>query len=317
MHTVCSLFAGIGGIDLGFTQAGFSVAWANEYDADACKTYTYNFGEHSIVCGDIKKIDPTMIPPFDVLVAGFPCQPFSIAGEQKGFNDKRGNLFFEIARIWDVKRPSVVFLENVKNLVEHDDGKTFLVIYNTLVQFGYYVKYKVMNASEYGNVPQNRERIFIIAFQDFDMCNKFKFPDAIPLTKTIWDVIDRTDKKNAYYYYDNDPYYNVLAVAIDDDKAIYKFTDYGVRKSKGPLFPTLTANMGTFPNRVPIIKDSYSIRKIMPSECLALQGFPPTYTYPKDIPIEKAYKQAGNTVCVPLIKRIAEKIKLSLIKLKE
>lgn len=308
MKTVCSLFAGIGGIDLGFSQAGFSIAWANEYDVDACKTYVHNFGENSIICGDIKNISVESIPTFDVLVAGFPCQPFSIAGRQKGFSDKRGNLFFEIARIIDEKRPPVVFLENVKNLVDHDDGKTFLVIYNTLVQFGYYVKYKVMNASEYGNIPQNRERIFIVAFKDYDLCNKFKFPEPIPLTTGIWDIIDKTKRKSDYYYYDNDPYFNVLDAAIDDSDAIYKFTDYGVRKSKGSLFPTLTANMGTFPNRIPIIKDVFSIRKIMPSECLALQGFPPTFSYPKDIPIEKAYKQAGNTVCVPIVKRIAKEL---------
>ncbi len=306
---VASMFAGIGGICLGFKQAGFEIVWANEKDADACKTYRENFGNEYLVEDDIRNIDPHSLPDFDILTAGFPCQPFSIAGKQKGFKDKRGNLFFEIAKIIDVKRPKVVFLENVKNLVEHDDGKTFLVIYNTLAQFGYGVRYKVMNATDV-NIPQNRERIFIVAFQDEWQCNNFKYPEPIKLTKNIFDIVDKADKKNSFYYYDNDPYYNVLKSAITDDDKIYKFTDYGVRKSKTNICPTLTANMGTFPNRVPIIKDNYSIRKLMPSECLALQGFPKDYKYPKGIAIDNAYKQAGNSVCVPLIKAIAEQIKL-------
>ena len=139
MPKVCSLFAGIGGICLGFKQAGFDIIWANEYDSAACKTYRHNFGNSYLVESDIRTVDVNDIPDFNVLTAGFPCQPFSIAGRQKGFKDKRGNLFFEITRIIDAKRPEIVFLENVPNLMEHDDGKTFLVIFNSLAQFGYTV----------------------------------------------------------------------------------------------------------------------------------------------------------------------------------
>ena len=128
MPKACSLFSGIGGIDLGFKQGGFDIVWANEFDSAACRTYRKNFGASNIVEGDIRKINTADIPDFDVLVAGFPCQPFSVAGRQRGFGDKRGNLFFEITRIIDSKRPKVVFLENVPNLMEHDEGKTFLVI---------------------------------------------------------------------------------------------------------------------------------------------------------------------------------------------
>ena len=123
---VASLFSGIGGIDLGFQQAGFDIVWANEFDKDAARTYRKNLGGEHLVEKDIRAVDVTSIPDFDVLVAGFPCQPFSSAGKQKGFQDPRGNLFFEIARVVEAKRPSVVFLENVSNLVQHDDGKTFL-----------------------------------------------------------------------------------------------------------------------------------------------------------------------------------------------
>ena len=130
---VCSLFSGIGGIDLGFQQAGFEIVWANEFDRDAAKTYRHNFGDTYLLEQNIKNVKTEDIPDFDVLVAGFPCQSFSSAGKQKGFDDPRGNLFFEIARIVKDKRPSVIFLENVANLLQHDDGKTFLTVYNTIV----------------------------------------------------------------------------------------------------------------------------------------------------------------------------------------
>lgn len=307
---VASMFTGIGGIDLGFRQAGYDIVWANEFDSPACKTYRHNFANANLVEQDIHTVDVNTIPDFDVLVAGFPCQPFSIAGKQRGFNDKRGNLFFEIARVVDKKRPAFIMLENVKNLLEHDGGKTFLVIFNTLAQFGYCLRYKVLNALEYGNLPQNRERIFIVAFRDWDLCNRFQFPEPVELTKTLFDVIDRSVKCASGYYYNDTPYYPILEQAITDDNCVYKFTDFNVRKSKSNICPTLTANMGTYPNRVPIIKDNYGIRKLTPLECLALQGFPKDFRFPDTIKITDAYKQAGNTVCVPIIKRIAENILL-------
>ena len=196
----------------------------------------------------------------------------------------------------------------MKNLLEHDNGKTFLVIYNSLAQFGYCMRYKVLNALEYGNLPQNRERLFIVAFKDWEQCNKFEFPSPIELTQRLFDIIDRTEQQAYGYYYDNTPYYPLLNQAITDTSCIYKFTDFNVRKSKRDICPTLTANMGTYPNRVPIIKDKFGIRKLTPLECLALQGYPSEFKFPNTIKIEDAYKQAGNTVCVPLIKRIANSI---------
>lgn len=307
--TVGSLFSGIGGIDLGFKQAGFDVVWANEFDRDAARTYRHNFGgEHLVEC-DIKSVKSEDIPDFDVLVAGFPCQPFSIAGKQKGFEDPRGNLFFEIARIVKDKRPSVIFLENVANLLEHDDGKTFLTIYNALVPYGYTFKYRVMDAIEYGNVPQHRTRIFIVAFLDYEKCEHFEFPEKLKLTTKLNDIMVRSAKHDeSYYYNDSSVYYEDLVRLVADKTALYKIFDSGVSKRPYYVCPTLTANMGTFPDRVPIIKDDYGIRKITPYECLALQGFPKEYRFPK-IPMASAYKQCGNSVVVPVIRRIAEKIK--------
>lgn len=305
---VCSLFSGIGGIDLGFQQAGFDIVWANEVDHDAATTYRVNFGDKHLVEKDIRQVNPHDIPEFDVLVAGFPCQPFSIVGRQKGFEDPRGNLFFEISRIVDIKRPRVIFLENVANLIHHDNGKTFLVIYNTLAQFGYAVKYKVLDSQDYGNIPQRRKRIYIVAFLDYNQCDEFSFPEPIKRTMQLNDILDRSLKHDAIYYYNERSfYYNEMLKKVTDKQSIHIITDRGVSK-KYNICQTLIANMGTFPDRVPIIKDDFGIRKITPLECLALQGFPKDFVF-KGIPLNSAYKQCGNSVVVPLIRRIAEKIK--------
>ena len=306
---VASMFSGIGGIDLAFIQAGFDIVWANEFDKDAAKTYRHNFGNNHLVESDIRSIDPLQIPDFDVLVAGFPCQPFSKMGFQKGFKDPRGNLFFEIARVAEIKRPQVIFLENVANLLEHDEGKTFLTIYNALVPIGYQFKYQVMDAMEYGNIPQQRTRIFIVAFLDNNACDRFSFPQKIKLTTNMNDYLVRhVEHDRCYYYDDSSVYYNDLKRIVTDKKALYKIYDSGISRKKHYFCPALTANMGTYPDRVPIILDDFGIRKITPYECLALQGFPKEYRFPK-ISLESAYKQCGNSVVVPVIRRIAENIK--------
>lgn len=220
---VCSLFSGIGGIDLGFTQAGFDIVWANEKDSAACKTYRHNFeGEH-LVEKDIRKVNTNDIPDFDVLAAGFPCQPFSIAGRQKGFDDKRGNLFFEITRIVDAKRPKVIFLENVANLVEHDSGRTFLVIFNSLAQFGYAVYYKVVYANEYGNLPHIRKRIYITAVHE-TVRKGYRHPEPIELTVKSSDIIHRNEKQNDIYYYNGEELYSYFESQMLDKAAIYRPT---------------------------------------------------------------------------------------------
>lgn len=306
---VCSLFSGIGGIDLAFQQAGFEIVWANEFDRDAAKTYRYNFGEDNLVESDIKSVRTEDIPNFDVLVAGFPCQSFSVAGKQKGFEDPRGNLFFEIERIVKAKRPQVIFLENVANLLEHDDGRTFLTVYNTLVPYGYTFKYRVMDSYEYGNVPQKRERIFIVAFLDWEKCDRFTFPEKIQPKIKLNDILVRSERHDSCYYYTNNSfYYEALQRIVTDKTALYKIGDSGVQRKAHKICPTLTANMGTFPDRVSIILDDYGIRKITPYECLALQGFPKEFRFPK-IPMNSAYKQCGNSVVVPVIRRIAERIR--------
>jgi len=305
---VVSLFSGIGGIDLAFQQAGFDIVWSNEKDTAACKTYRCNFESTKLVEGDIRNIDAAVIPTFDVLVAGFPCQSFSTAGFQKGFRDPRGNLFFEIIRIIKVHQPKVVFLENVENIIEHDDQKTFLRIFNELAECGYDVKYKTLQPYEYAGIPQRRKRIFIVAFRSLELCDRFSFPEECQDKKSIFDIIDVSQKQHKVYYYDSSyGNYDNLISSVRKGK-IYSIRNDGSVYCSGKICPTLIAGMGKFPERIPVIMDDYGIRKLTVRECLRFQGFPDIYIISRDVTIEDAYKQIGNAVCVPVVRRIAAEI---------
>jgi len=311
------MFAGIGGICVGFKKAGAEIVWANEIDRFACATYRHNFGNDYLVEGDIRRVDPKTIPDIDILTAGFPCQSFSVMGRQQGFADPRGTMYFEILRVIDVKRPEIIFLENVKNLVQHDNGRTFLAIYNTLAERGYAVKYAIHGAHTHTNIPQYRDRIFIVAFLDYDKLDRFAFPDEMPLTKKINHVIDRSEVVDkSYYYSQSSRYYENLNCRMTDDTAIYRIDDSGTAMRAWDICPTLKANMGTYHDRVPLIRDTYGIRKLTPNNCLDLQGFPDGYAFP-DIPQNEVYKQLGNTVCVPVVSRIAKRINVILADLKK
>lgn len=301
---VCSLFCGIGGIDLAFEQAGHEVVWANDINKFACMTYRHNFPNVNLVEADICSVNKSSIPDCDIVTAGFPCQPFSVCGKQKGFNDERGNLFFEVGKVIDAKQPKIVFLENVANLTEHDNGKTFNVIHNELAGRGYYIRYIIADACDYG-ISQHRTRTYIVAFKDKSACDDFRFPEKVPLEKLITDIIDISVKADEHYYYHTDTLqYQRLQKAITDSKQLYRFSDWGIQSSKDGIAFTLKANMGTYPNRVPIIKDAFGIRNITPTECLSLQGFPTTFAFPDTVPEREQYKQAGNTVCIKIIKDI-------------
>lgn len=306
---VASLFAGIGGIELGFAQAGFQILWAIEKDHKCCLTYRHNHKEIPLIEADICNVDPHSLSTVDVIAAGFPCQPFSIAGRQRGFCDNRGNLFYEVIRFVQAIQPRVVFLENVQNLQEHDNGRTFITIHNSLVESGYYIRYRVMRASEYGNVPQIRDRIYIVAFKDITDCDVFKFPDTIPLTVSIDNIINRHEEKNRVYYYQkNDLFFAKVREIVTDQSSIYRVYHESIKITQNHMCPTLTASMGMQRDQVPLVIDNYGIRKLTLRECLDFQGFPKDFYFPNTITIEDAYKQCGNTVCVPVVKRVAERI---------
>lgn len=305
---VASLFAGIGGICLGFKQAGFDIVWANERDVAACKTYRFNLGDTYLQEGDIRIIQAKNIPDFDVLTAGFPCQSFSTAGFKKGFRDPRGNLFFEIIRIVEEKHPRIILLENVENIIEHDNQKTFLTIFNSLSECGYDVKYRTMQPLDYAGIPQRRKRVFIVAFRDIEDCDAFSFPEEIEEKQKIDKIIDFSQKQHASYYYENNhPSYPELELKAKIGK-IYFLKNDGSVYCSGTLCPTLIAGMGKFPDRIPVVKDNYGIRRLTIRECLRFQGFPEDFNISRDNTIEDAYKQIGNSVCVPIVNRIAIEI---------
>lgn len=307
-----SFFAGVGGIDLAFEQAGFEMVYANEIDKSAVETFKANhatFIDHR----DITQVQSHEIPDFDVMLAGFPCQAFSIAGYRKGFADKgRGDLFFELVRIILDKQPLILFLENVKNLVSHDKGKTFDIIKNTLIELGYHIKYQVLNACEYGNIPQNRERIYIVCFKDKTMADNFYFPEKIDLITKIEDLLENEqDIDSKYFYSEKTPFFNQLVDEIKDAKTLYQWRRQYVRANKSHVCPTLTANMGTGGHNVPLLNvqgKTTTIRKLTPRECFNFQGFPKDFVLP-NLSNANLYKQAGNSVVVPVIYRIAQNIK--------
>lgn len=307
---VASFFAGVGGIDKGFENAGFDIVWANEFDKTAAITYKMNFN-NELVIEDIRNIKTDDIPNFDIMIAGFPCQAFSVAGLRKGFDDDRGNLFFELERIFTKKKPQVIFLENVKNLVGHDDGNTFRVILQSLKSAGYYVKKEVLNSCEYGNLPQNRERIYIIAFLNEAVYKEYKFPEPIMLTNKLSDYIDYNEKQDDKYYYtkENCGFYDELRKNIVNPSTTYQWRRIYVRENKNNLCPTLTANMGTGGHNVPIIYTDKGIRKLTPRECFNIMGYDEDFILPANMANAHLYKQAGNSVVVPVIERIAEEIK--------
>lgn len=313
-----SFFAGVGGIDIGFENTGaFEVIYANEIDPYPVRTYELNSNikvDNRSICD----VQPDEIPDFDVMLAGFPCTDISVAGARQGlFNDDgtltRSGLFFELIRIIHVKKPRIVFLENVKNLVGHNDGKTFLAIINALEQEGYHApKYMVMNAMTYGNVPQNRERIYIVAFRDDVDKHSFDFPMPVPLTQTLQDIIDFNSQMDEKYYYIPGKYkgdiYEKLVEAMDDANAVYQWRRKYVRKNKSGVVPTLTANQGEGGHNVCLVKTKHGIRKMIPHECFNAQGFPKDFKLPTDMSDARLYKQAGNSVCVTVIQRIAQNI---------
>jgi len=218
-----------------------------------------------------------------------------------------------LARIFKNKKPQIIFLENVKNLVSHDNGNTFQVILNELQSEGYKVKFKVLNAKEYGNIPQNRERIYIVAFKDENIYRNFEFPLPIKLEKTLENVVDFQNKVNDKYYYTEGKYkgdiYQQLIQTMDDNNAIYQWRRKYVRKNKSGVIPTLTANQGEGGHNVCLINTKHGIRKMTPHECFNAQGFPSDFVLPESLSDAKLYKQAGNSVCVSVIQRIAESIK--------
>ena len=314
--TFIDLFAGIGGFRLAMQANGGECVFSSEWDDAAKQTYYENYGE--VPFGDITKDETKALIPehFDVLCAGFPCQAFSIAGYQKGFNDVRGTLFFDVADILEKHRPKAFYLENVKNLKSHDGGRTFSKIMDVLKnRLDYVVDSKVMNPCEYANIPQNRERIFIVGFDPKQVqVSKekfvFDFPTPVKLSKSIHDIIDDSIETENLFYKEGHLYYDRMKDVIVNSDTVYQWRRVYIRENKNGVCPTLTANMGEGGHNVPIVRTSKGIRKFTPEECLGFQGFPVKkgFHYPTTTAQSKKYKQAGNSVTEPLIEKVAKKV---------
>ena len=318
--TFIDLFSGLGGFHLALAPHADCV-FAAEWDDAARKTYAMNFGVEMLERGasfarDITKVDVDDIPEHTVLCAGFPCQPFSIAGAQKGFDHAtQGTLFFDIIRIIRSRRPRVVFLENVRNLASHDKGNTFKVILDSLAKEGYHTKHAILNGTTHGNVPQNRDRIFIVSFADREDCENFEFPDPVPLTKSVADIIKPDERQDEHLYQKNreSPSVRKMLDGVTNFGSIYQYRRFYIRENKSGICPTLTANMGAGGHNVPLVLDRFGVRKLSPRECFSLQGFPEDYKLP-EISSSHLYKQAGNSVVVPVVSRIADSIFAALNK---
>ncbi len=309
------LFAGIGGFHLALESMGASCVFASEWDKYAAATYEQNF--HIRPAGDITQIDEKSIPKHDILCGGFPCQAFSISGKQKGFEDTRGTLFFDIARIVNFHKPKVLFLENVKNLAQHDEGKTLQTIIHSLQELGYVVFTKVLNSSNFG-LPQNRERIYIVAFHRAIEANFFKFPtppnpqvcleDILEKEPTHVKIIERDDIEIYKHYQSSGSLFSTIEL-LNKPIQIGKVNKGGqgerIYHTLGHAI-TLSAYGGGIGSKTGLYLVNGKIRKLTPRECARVQGFPDEFVLnPSD---SQSYKQFGNSVAVNVLQHILVEI---------
>ena len=326
MFKAIDLFAGIGGIRLGFDNAfkdEIKTVFVSEWDKYAQQTYKSNFGDDNEIAGDITKIGEAEIPSFDICLAGFPCQAFSLAGQRMGFNDNykgmcRGTLFQDVARICDFHKPKVIFCENVKGLVIHDKGRTFNIICKTFEDLGYKVFYQILNSKDFG-VPQNRERIYIVAFRNDIAPETFNFYEKLDSSKRIRDIIEEEPVPSKYYL--SDVYVETLRKHKARHEAKGNGFGYVIRKWDEVSGAIVCGGMGKERNLLIDMRqknliptthikghiNTEGIRKMTPREWARLQGFPDTYKLIlADVHL---YKQFGNSVSVPVIEAIAKEIK--------
>lgn len=302
MVKIIDLFAGIGGIRLGFEQAFGDVhcVFTSEIDKHAVTTYKANFKD-SHIFGDIKQIDENDVPDHDILLAGFPCQPFSQAGLKRGFTDTRGTLFFDIERILIAKQSKAFLLENVKQLKGHNKGETFKTIIDHLTKAGYKVFYEILKAKDFG-VPQNRERIYIVGFLDHSI--NFEFPKPTNLPTRVGDILDDiVDEK----YTISDKLWAGHRRRKEANKLNGKGFGYSLFNKDSKYTNTISARYYKDGSEILIEQEGKNPRKLTPREAARLQGFPEEYNIP--VSDAQAYKQFGNSVCVPVIKAIATQMK--------
>lgn len=312
------LFAGIGAIRKGFEQTGkFTTVYANDNDKHCKLTYDKNFHETKLTLKDIRKVSVLNgdVPEFDFVLSGFPCQPFSIGAHGKGFDDHkgRGTLFEEIERLLVESKqltgelPTGFLLENVKNLKTHDKGRTYSIIHDRLEALGYHIDAKVYNSLQFG-VAQSRERIYIVGFKSKELLDAFEWPEPTHSPSQYVKVKDILDKHvESRFYYNDKPLYDKIGDLVTNPDYVYTYRRNYVRPQKQGFAPTLVASMGLGGHNVPIVRDSIGMRKLTPNECARLQGYN-DLRIPLGVSEQHIYKQIGNSVSVPVLKAIANKV---------
>ena len=296
--TFVDLFAGIGGIRIPFTELGGKCVFSSEWDKAAQISYSYNFGE--VPFGDITKINSDSIPKHDVLLAGFPCQAFSIIGKMKGFADTRGTMFFEVARILQHHQPKAILLENVKQLVSHDGGKTFKVILDTLAELGYSVKWKILNALDFG-LPQKRERVIIVGFKSAAACEQFNF-DFEPIAYNLASVLE-DDKNVDSSLFASDMILDKRRKRVEGKNVFYPSVWHENKSGNISILPYACA-LRTGASYNYLLINGY--RRPSSRELLRFQGFPEKFKI--EVSHQEIRRQTGNSVAVPMIRAVAKKI---------
>lgn len=311
--TFIDLFAGLGGFRLALESLGAKCVYSNEWDKSVQEVYNVNFGETPE--GDITKVDEKTIPDHDILCAGFPCQAFSISGKRMGFEDSRGTLFFDVARIVKEKMPKVVFMENVRNFASHDGGKTIKVVESTMEELGYDFNYKVLSAVDY-NVPQKRERVYMVCFRKDLRVNDFEYPEPVGLKRHVEDLLllDADERVKPLYRERSD-----IQLEEDNGEYVNRSKRLGIVGKGGQgeriysvkgIAITLSAYGGGFFAKTGGYLVNGRPRKLHPRECARMMGFPDTYKISESI--NQAYKQFGNSVVVDVLQYVASEIGLAL-----
>lgn len=312
-YNFIDLFAGLGGFRLALESLGAKCVYSSEWDEPVRKVYADNFGD--VPDGDITQVDENKVPNHDILCAGFPCQAFSISGKQRGFDDSRGTLFFDVARIVKAKKPKIVFMENVKNFASHDNGRTLEVVKTTMEELGYTFHQKVLNAIDYG-IPQKRERIYMVCFRNDLEISKFTYPKPFPLTKHVEDFLLEDEKLVEDLYVERpDTYFN----GVEDNKYSNKPIRLGIVNKGGQgeriystkgIAITLSAYGGGVFSKTGGYLINNKTRKLHPRECARIMGYPDSYKICSRK--NQAYKQFGNSVVIDVLQLIAQEIGYSL-----
>lgn len=310
------LFAGTGGFSLAFEATNkFETIFANDFEKDSKNIYDLNF-KKKLLLKDIHDIKDDEIPRMDIITSGFPCQPVSIAGKQLGFNDPRSNVIWKLIEIIKFHNPRVILLENVKNLVSHDNGNTFKVITSELENLKYHIKYKVINVCDVTEIPQNRERIYIAGFKNKSDHDRFTFPENITSpNKNISELLVPSEQVDSKYYYtDKLKCYNIVKEGVVkhiSTNTVYQLRRNHIRENKSNVCPTLVATGGTGGHNVPLILTDNGIRKLTPRECMRFQGFPDNYKI-SGMSDSSLYQLAGNAINCKVIELIARKLIVAL-----